>query len=69
MGKPRMVTDEQAKALAELYVWDTVISILEGSTAPRTWGGRRAAASVVKQARRQCQRLIRIYDKEPRHDR
>lgn len=64
--KQRMVTAEQAEALAELYVWDTVVSILEGSTAPRSWRGQAAASRVIKSAKQEIQRLIAIYDKEPK---
>lgn len=59
----RMVTDGQAKELAELYVWDAVVSILEGSTAPRTRYGVAAAKRVLKICREQKSRLMTSYDR------
>ncbi len=65
----RLVTDDQAHALAEMYVWESVISILEGSCAPRTKTGQAAANRVTKIAYAQQKKLIRAYDKgkEPTH--
>lgn len=58
----RMVTDKQAQALAELYVWGAVIEIMEGSTSPRSRSGQKAATRIVQTAKRECQKLIAEYD-------
>lgn len=65
---PRLVTTKQADALAELYVWDTVVEILEGSTAPRDESGQKAARKVIAIAKAEQKKLFRKYDAEARHD-
>jgi len=65
---PRLVTIKQADALAELYVWDTVVEILEGSTAPRDASGQKAARKVIAIAKAEQKKLFRKYDAEARHD-
>lgn len=65
---PRLVTVKQADALAELYVWDTVVEILEGSTAPRDESGQKAARKVIAIAKAEQKKLFRKYDAEARHD-
>lgn len=65
---PRLVTTKQAKALAELYVWDTVVEILEGSTAPRDASGQKAALRVIAIAKAEQKKLFRKYEAEARHD-
>jgi hypothetical protein len=64
----RLVTDDQANALAEMYTWEAVISILEGSCAPRTRTGQTAADRVTKIAYAQQKKLIRVYDKDKDKD-
>ncbi|MEA5251001.1 hypothetical protein [Xanthomonas fragariae] len=53
----RLVTDDQANALGELYAWDCVVSILEGSTAPRRKSGQTAASRVIAIAKAEQQKL------------
>lgn len=65
---PRLVTTKQADALAELYVWDTIVEILEGSTAPRDESGQKAARKVIAIAKAEQKKLFRKYDAEARHD-
>lgn len=65
---PRLVTTKQAEALAEMYVWDTVVEILEGSTAPRDESGQKAARKVIAIAMAEQKKLFRKYDAEARHD-
>lgn len=62
----RLVTDDQAHILAEMYTWDAVASILQGSCAPRTTAGQKAADQVIAQCKRQQLRLIKVYDQPSR---
>lgn len=65
---PRLVTTKQAEALAELYVWEMVVEILEGSTAPRDASGQKAARKVIAIAKAEQKKLFRKYDADARHD-
>ena len=65
---PRLVTTKQAKALAEMYVWDTIVEILEGSTAPRDESGQKAARKVIAIAKAEQKKLFRKYEPEGRND-
>jgi hypothetical protein len=51
-----------AKALAELYVWDCLVEILEGSTAPRSRSGQKTAERVIALCKREQHKLLRQYD-------
>jgi hypothetical protein len=62
MGKKRDPVQVASKAMAELYVWDAVVSILEGSTKPRSRSGQRAASRVIQICKQECQRRLREYD-------
>jgi hypothetical protein len=62
-----MVTDDQAKALAEIYTWDMIISILVESRALRTTAGQSAADRVIAIAKAQQKKLISVYEKEKTH--
>lgn len=64
---PRLVTTEQATSLAEMYVWASIVAILEGSTAPRDTRGQRAATKVIAIANAEQQKLLRKYDEEARN--
>jgi len=54
-----------AEALAHLYVWDSVISILEGGSTPDRQDAKsaKAVARVINTAKRECERLLAIHDK------
>jgi hypothetical protein len=65
---PRLVTTKQAKALAEMYVWDTVVEILEGGTAPVSESGQKAARRVIAIAKAEQRKLFRKYESEDRND-
>ncbi len=65
---PRLVTTKQAEALAELYVWDTIVEILEGSTAPRDASGQKAARRVIAIAKAEQRKLFRKYEPEDCND-
>jgi len=65
---PRLVTTKQADALAELYVWETVVEILEGSTAPVSASGQKAALRVIAIAKAEQRKLFRKYEPEDRND-
>ncbi|WP_126969020.1 hypothetical protein [Xanthomonas sp. BRIP62411] len=59
-----LVTKEQAESLAELYTWEAVVSILEGSNAPRSESGQQVASEVIGLAKAEQSKLIRIYDQQ-----
>mgnify|MGYP001063246157 CR=1 FL=1 len=65
---PRLVTTKQAEALAELYVWDTIVEILEGSTAPVSESGQKAALRVIAIAKAEQRKLFRKYEPEGCND-
>lgn len=62
MSASKRYTNEQAHALAELYVWEAVASIIEGSCAPRSSEGMSAARKILVIVSDQRHRLIREYD-------
>lgn len=57
--------NKAAEALAHLYVWDTVVSILEGSATPSRQDAKssKEVDKVICIARRECQRLLVIHDR------
>ncbi len=63
-ARNRMVTEEQAHKLAEMWIWDAVAGILTGSTAPRDEHGQKAADKVCAIVRREQQRLYKKFDAE-----
>lgn len=57
--------DEAAKAMAGLYAWDCVVSILEGASSPdRVSGGEcEDVQKVIKIANKAKLRLLNKYDR------
>jgi len=62
VSRKRMVTEAQAKELAELYVFGTVVCILEGPCAPQTRSGKRVAHRIIALCHAEQAKRIRFYD-------
>lgn len=56
---------EAAEAMSSLYVWDCVVSILEGGAAPRTASGseEKDVQRVINIANKAKSRLLDKYDR------
>lgn len=64
MGDIKSRAKVAAEALAHLYVYDTVVEILEGSTAPdRDASAVKPVERIVAICKKEQQRLLRKYDR------
>lgn len=52
--------NDAGKAMAELYVWDAIVAILEGATRPII--GSDAADKIIKTAKKQQGLCLNAYD-------
>lgn len=54
-----------AEAMAHLYVWGSVIDMMEGGSTPgrQDATAQRAVDATINRAQRECQRLLKIYDR------